>query len=193
MIIASSPPTDVSSLNHFHNSGGILFLELVELKEELCIEKQELDYLEQQRTQLEASIKSLSHQVEKADTILNMQIAFKELQQVLDEIEEETDMLTLEISVIESNNLELKDQIQQLLIMEKDEDKRERRSSRKIENDEVDLASKQDEKPKRRSSRYLRHQRRRMNQFSHSFNTTDSVSMNSSLSSMASMVSNKSI
>lgn len=146
-----------TQLNHL---GGILFLELIELKEELCFEKQELDHLKKQRSEVQQAKNDISGQVNLYQQVKEANLGatlheIKGMRQQRDDLDEEIEMLSSETEFIETQNSELIEKIEKLLESERVQDiftTREKNQQRKADS--------------QKSSRYLRRQKRLMNQCS---------------------------
>lgn len=103
--------------------GGILLLEVVELKEELATEKQELDHLHQlcnkskkttshlRKNIRQNSLESLSERVLK---VQNVHLDLEELQSFYDDLQESIEIFSLETQMMEEQNSNLRNQIKKL-------------------------------------------------------------------------------
>lgn len=125
------------------NKGGILYLEVLELKEEIALEKEDLDYLHQQSNETLKNRNALHKENRKIKSISELELEIEELQQLCEDLDEEIEMHVFETKMIEAHNDELKRQIEAKL-RQPSEPRPSRRSSMI-----------------RRTSRYLRHQKRR--------------------------------
>mmetsp|Transcript_13757 Transcript_13757/g.20968 ORF Transcript_13757/g.20968 Transcript_13757/m.20968 type:complete len:201 (+) Transcript_13757:90-692(+) len=146
-----------TELNHL---GGILYLELIELKEELCFEKQELDHLKKQRSEVQQARNDISEQINLYQQVKEADVRttlheIKGMRQRRDDLDEETEMLSSETEFIGTQNDELIQKIEKLLESEKVQDIFTTRAK-----DQKRQATSQ------KSSRYLRRQKRLMNQCS---------------------------
>eukprot|EP00547_Thalassionema_nitzschioides_P003934 CAMPEP_0194201194 /NCGR_PEP_ID=MMETSP0156-20130528/1531_1 /TAXON_ID=33649 /ORGANISM="Thalassionema nitzschioides, Strain L26-B" /LENGTH=161 /DNA_ID=CAMNT_0038926325 /DNA_START=66 /DNA_END=551 /DNA_ORIENTATION=+ len=137
------PNTTVPPTKTICNRGGILFLEVLELKEELCVEREELDYLEQQSAGVLKVRNALHQQNKEKKSITELYSEIEELEQLIEDLDEDLEIRSFETKMVNSHNDEMKRRIQNLL-RKPTEPKPERRGSMV-----------------RRTSRYLRHQKRR--------------------------------
>lgn len=168
-------PSSVYPADSESSAGGIIFLEVVEMKEEICFEKQELDYLYQEQRQEQRSRDMLHHALQEADELL---VSLKEMQDMYNDLEEEIEMLASETAFIDAKNSELKEEIQRLLV-EKGESQPQRRSS---------VATPPSQSEHRKTCRYLRHQKRRWNCSQRALNTSEEETMHNSIRSLESIL-----
>mmetsp|Transcript_10927 Transcript_10927/g.16107 ORF Transcript_10927/g.16107 Transcript_10927/m.16107 type:complete len:172 (-) Transcript_10927:40-555(-) len=131
------------------SSGGILMLELIELKEELAQEREELDYLRQQHLDEKIKHDSLAQKVTRQSARRSLYWELMELQYTFDDLNQTIGMYGLEIEILNVENKKL----EQRIIHENNHGKGMRPTLSKTRSLRM--------LPNKRSSRSLRHQKRR--------------------------------
>eukprot|EP00546_Thalassionema_frauenfeldii_P020725 CAMPEP_0178896658 /NCGR_PEP_ID=MMETSP0786-20121207/1303_1 /TAXON_ID=186022 /ORGANISM="Thalassionema frauenfeldii, Strain CCMP 1798" /LENGTH=210 /DNA_ID=CAMNT_0020567101 /DNA_START=187 /DNA_END=817 /DNA_ORIENTATION=- len=87
-------------------SDGILFLEILEMKERLCLERQELDNLTLECEELEHTRKHMNR-LKEMEELRKTKLELKELQLMYHDLDESMDMLSLETELIKNEQLSL--------------------------------------------------------------------------------------
>lgn len=146
------------------SGGGILMLELIELKEELAQEKEELDYLRQQVVEEERKRDELKHQADEEAKIKSLCSELVELSHVYEDLEDSIGILDLEMQMLDDESWTL----QQHINVENNKERGGRPTM-----------------IKQRSSRSLRHQKRRSTAPLSSINRLDSLQQNPMISRTA--------
>lgn len=122
-------------------SDGILFLEILEMKERLCLERQELDNLTLECEELEHTRKHMNR-LKEMEELKKAKLEFRELQLTYHDLDESMDMLSLETELIKNEQSSLTELLK-------------RRNSIQAKKEEArDTLKKQ-------TSRFIRHQKRR--------------------------------
>jgi len=135
--------------------GGILMLELIELKEELAQEKEELDYLRQQVVEAEMRRDELKRQADEEAKIKSLCLELMDLSYVYDDLNDSIGMLNLDMEVLDEESWK----VQQHTNVENTKGKRPSMT-------------------KQRSSRRIRHEKRRSTAPLSSVNRLDSLQHN---------------
>lgn len=91
--------------------GGILFLEVLELKEELAMEKEELDYLHKQMRKIIETRNELRSKKREMKGDVILQFAVHQLQQLCQELDEEIDMHICETEMVQALSHELQQEL----------------------------------------------------------------------------------
>lgn len=140
----SLPATAIPAEKVLNYTGGILYLEVLELKEEIATEKEELDYLHNQTNETLKTRNSLREQNKRNKSINDLYSELEELRQLLEDLDEDIEMKAFETKTVKAYSDDLRLEIENTIRKTSEEKRPNRRGSMT-----------------RRSSRYFRHQKRR--------------------------------
>eukprot|EP00546_Thalassionema_frauenfeldii_P010248 CAMPEP_0178925516 /NCGR_PEP_ID=MMETSP0786-20121207/17957_1 /TAXON_ID=186022 /ORGANISM="Thalassionema frauenfeldii, Strain CCMP 1798" /LENGTH=162 /DNA_ID=CAMNT_0020600409 /DNA_START=533 /DNA_END=1021 /DNA_ORIENTATION=- len=138
------PATALPAEKELMCKGGILYLEVLELKEEIAVEKEELDYLHNQMNEALKTRNGLREQNKAKKSINDLYSELEELRQLLEDLDEDIEMKIFETKTVKVYSEDLRREIKNTLRKASEEKRPSRRASMT-----------------RRSSRYFRHQKRR--------------------------------